>query len=311
MLVCILGQVLTFVPAQRAVINRRSSLSSSSIEARRALYAHSAHSAVELSRDIRQQQKATMASTIRIGTASPATQASTAETLDQLSAIAHKAASTNIDILLLPEAYIGGYPHGTTFGSVMGDRTREGRQEYANYFAQAVDLGDTVGDGAGAALKWVRREVEGAFNEGGVARGDGTREILENIARDTGVFLVLGLIEKAGGSLYCAAVYVCPREGIIGKRRKILPVSFPFFCLILPHHLAYIFCTAVTDDFILDCHGTSSVGSRQSQHTQGCVHDHSRNTHQPCCRSLLGELYASPASELVQSKREPLADPYK
>lgn len=250
-----------------------------------------------------------MSSAIRLGTASPATQPTTLETLNQLSAIAHKAASKNIDILLLPEAYIGGYPHGTTFGSVMGDRTREGREEFAKYFAQAIDLGDTVGDGAGAGLNWVRGEVEGAFNESGVTRGDGTREILEKIASDTGVFLVVGLIEKAGGSLYCAAIYVCPREGVIGKRRKILPVS-PFPCLI-PPSWPHIFCTSLTDIFNLDCYGTSNVGSRQSQHTQGSVHHHSRNTHQSCCRSLLGELYAAPASELIQSKREPLAYPYK
>lgn len=56
-------------------------------------------------------------------------------------------------------------------------------------------------------------------------RGDGTRELLEGVARDSGVFLVVGLVEKAGGSLYCGVVYVCPREGCLGKRRKVMPVS--------------------------------------------------------------------------------------
>lgn len=58
-------------------------------------------------------------------------------------------------------------------------------------------------------------------------RGDGTREELERIARETGVFIVAGLIEKAGGSMYCSAVYVCPKLGIIGKRRKVMPVRSP------------------------------------------------------------------------------------
>lgn len=94
-----------------------------------------------------------------------------------------------------------------------------------------MDLGDTVGDGAGAGQAWVRREligdgVTGSETGDGVnKRGDGTREELERIARETGVFVVTGLIEKAGGSMYCSVVYVCPKLGIIGKRRKVMPVS--------------------------------------------------------------------------------------
>lgn len=172
--------------------------------------------------------------TIRLGTASPATRATTAATLAELERLARRAAAKQIDILLLPEAYIGGYPRGTHFGCVVGSRSPEGREEYLRYFGSAVDLGDTVGDGAGAGPAWLNRDLpsDAVPAPGGEAspvpgrrRGDGTRERLERIARDTGVFLVTGLIEKAGGSLYCSAVYVCPKLGIIGKRRKVMPVS--------------------------------------------------------------------------------------
>ncbi|ETR97486.1 carbon-nitrogen hydrolase [Trichoderma reesei RUT C-30] len=163
--------------------------------------------------------------TIRVGTASPNTQPTTPLTLSLLHSLASRAAAQRIDILLLPEAFIGGYPRGSAFGCVVGSRTAEGREAYARYFDQAIDLGDTVGDGsAGAGLKWVRRELPG-YEQGGSGRGDGSREELERIARDTGVFYVTGCIEKAGGSLYCAAVYVCPKEGIIGKRRKVMPTG--------------------------------------------------------------------------------------
>jgi nitrilase len=66
--------------------------------------------------------------------------------------------------------------------------------------------------------------VKRLLGEEDEVRGDGSREELERIARDTGVFIVVGCIEKAGGSLYCSVVYVCPKEGMLGKRRKVLPV---------------------------------------------------------------------------------------
>ena len=59
---------------------------------------------------------------------------------------------------------------------------------------------------AGAGDAWVQRRLpptDGVDKESGGAghrRGDGTREELERIASETGVFTVTGLIEKAGGS---------------------------------------------------------------------------------------------------------------
>lgn len=94
-----------------------------------------------------------------------------------------------------------------------------------------MDLGDTP---EGAGRRWVERELElpRAEGEDGIGiggsrvRGDGTREELERIARETGVFLVVGCVERSGGTLYCAAVYVCPRLGMVGKRRKVMPVFY-------------------------------------------------------------------------------------
>lgn len=179
---------------------------------------------------------------IRLATASPGTQATTKETLAQLHQIAKRAAANHADILLLPEAYIGGYPRGSDFGCKVGARTAEGRDDFLRYFKSAVDLGDTVGDGAGAGDAWVKRQLPGQLRSGATTtdatvsatpgdgsddnvRGDGTREELERIARETGVFIVTGLIEKTGGSLYCAVGYVCPTLGFVGKRRKVQPVS--------------------------------------------------------------------------------------
>lgn len=83
-----------------------------------------------------------------------------------------------------------------------------------------MDLGDTP-DGEGDG--WVEHKLPVA--KGRDFRGDGTREKLEEVARNTGVFLIVGLVERAGNSLYCAVVYICPKEGCLGKRRKVMPVS--------------------------------------------------------------------------------------
>ncbi|KAI0437142.1 carbon-nitrogen hydrolase [Xylaria telfairii] len=181
------------------------------------------------------------ATKIRLATASPATQSTRQDTLVQLGRLAESAREKRADFLLLPEAYLGGYPRGADFGCKIGGRTEEGRDEFRRYFQGAIDLGDVVGPaGAGGLGKWVRRELrddlengdgdEGQNRDHGTTgpakvRGDGTREELERIARETGVFIVVGLVERAGGSLYCAVVYVCPRRGIIGKRRKVMPTG--------------------------------------------------------------------------------------
>ncbi|KZL83347.1 carbon-nitrogen hydrolase [Colletotrichum incanum] len=167
---------------------------------------------------------------IRLATASPATAPTTAATLQQISLLAARASTHGADLLLLPEAYLGaGYPRGASFGSKIGSRAPEGRDEFLAYFNAAVDFGDTVGDaGAGAGEKWVRRELPAQHitaEEGKPKRGDGSREELEGIASRTGVFLVVGCIERAGGSLYCSVVYVCPKLGMIGKRRKVMPTA--------------------------------------------------------------------------------------
>ncbi|XXG97424.1 DNA mismatch repair protein [Hypoxylon texense] len=176
---------------------------------------------------------------IRLATASPGTQATTRETLAQLGQTARRAAARGADVLLLPEAYLGGYPRGLDFGCKVGSRTAAGRDDYLRYFRAAVDLGDTVGDGAGGGDAWIRRQLggvtasaaaaadasSGATTTPAVSRGDGTREEVERIARETGVFIVVGLVEKAGGSLYCSVIYVCPNLGVIGKRRKVQPTG--------------------------------------------------------------------------------------
>ncbi|KIW11703.1 hypothetical protein PV08_11005 [Exophiala spinifera] len=155
-----------------------------------------------------------------IGLSQSHTLSSVPQTLAALRDTTKRAADKGISILLFPEAYLGGYPRTCSFGAAVGSRTDLGRDQYLAYTKSAVDLGDTP---SGAGDAWLENKLP--VNQETGRRGDGTREALEEIARETGVFVVTGVVEKAGGSLYCSAVYVDPRRGVVGKRRKVMPTG--------------------------------------------------------------------------------------
>ncbi|EEP78651.1 conserved hypothetical protein [Uncinocarpus reesii 1704] len=161
-----------------------------------------------------------MSQKLKVAVSQARTRATLQETLEALEGITRLAASRGARIILFPEGYLGGYPRTCTWGAAMGGREDSGRQQYLHYYQAAVDVGDTP---AGAGDDWVHRRLPLA--EGKNHRGDGTREVLERISRETDVLIIVGLIERCGGSLYCGVVYVDPKRGVLGKRRKVMPTG--------------------------------------------------------------------------------------
>lgn len=110
------------------------------------------------------------------------------------------ASEQGVEHLVFPEAFIGGYPKFSNFGTHVGDRKPEGRKEFAKYYKGAIT-------------------VPGPYID----------QIVE-IAEQNKIFLVVGVIEKEeiGGTLYCTAVFIHPEKGYVGKHRK---VSFVQNCV--------------------------------------------------------------------------------
>jgi nitrilase len=116
-------------------------------------------------------------------------------TLERVRALATEAADIGANVVLFPEDFIGGYPRGVSFGAVAGSRTPEGRDQFQSYHAAAVDVPGPVID------------------------------ILSKIAKENGVYLVIGVIERARGTLYCAIVFLDPVGAFLGKHRKLVPTA--------------------------------------------------------------------------------------
>ena len=119
----------------------------------------------------------------------------TTRTLDKLATLIADAAGRGAELVVFPEAFVGGYPKGLGFGARMGSRTPEGREEFRRYFESAIEVPGPAADAIGAA------------------------------ARQHGIYLVVGVVERAGSTLYCTALFFGPDGSLLGKHRKLMPTA--------------------------------------------------------------------------------------
>lgn len=119
----------------------------------------------------------------------------TPKTMEKLATLTRDAAGKGANLVVFPEAFVGGYPKGVDFGARLGSRSPEGREDFRRYYDSAID-------------------VPGAE----VAR-------MGEIARDNNVHMVVGIIERDGGTLYCSTLTYAPSGALLYKHRKLMPTA--------------------------------------------------------------------------------------
>ncbi len=114
--------------------------------------------------------------------------------LDKLESLAREAADNGASLALFPEAFLSGYPSSLDWGGPSAAiREDIAAADYERYWRSAIEL-DSKGHSR-----------------------------LSEIARETGLHLVVGVIEREQGSLYCTSVMVGADGRYLGKHRKIMP----------------------------------------------------------------------------------------
>ncbi len=120
-------------------------------------------------------------------------------TIDKALGLVQEAASMGARLVLFPEAFVSGYPSGLSFGTVIGKRSDAGRRLWGRYWESAV-------------------EVPGPATEK-----------LAAAAREAGLYLAMGVIERdtqgSRGTLYCTLLYFGPDGRLLGKHRKLKPTA--------------------------------------------------------------------------------------
>ncbi|WP_042302234.1 carbon-nitrogen hydrolase family protein [Paraburkholderia kururiensis] len=118
-----------------------------------------------------------------------------ADTLQHILSFEERIRAAGAKLVIMPEALLGGYPKGEIFGTRLGYRLPEGREAFARYYDNAIDVPGPETDA------------------------------LAELATRCEATLVIGVIERAGSSLYCTALFFNPGEGLVAKHRKLMPTG--------------------------------------------------------------------------------------
>jgi nitrilase len=117
------------------------------------------------------------------------------QSLSKAESLIAEAAGNGAKLTVFPEAFLSGYPRGLDFGTVVGSRTEKGRDDYHRYWESSVDVPGPVVDRLSQAAHLHR------------------------------LYLVMGAIEREGGTLYCTVLFFAPDGTFLGKHRKVMPTA--------------------------------------------------------------------------------------
>lgn len=118
-----------------------------------------------------------------------------AATLAQILTYEDAIRASGASLVVMPEALLGGYPKGEGFGTYLGYRLPEGRQAFERYHDNAIDVPSPE------------------------------TEALAGLAERCQAHIVIGVIERAGSTLYCTALFFAPEGGLVAKHRKLMPTG--------------------------------------------------------------------------------------
>ncbi len=120
-----------------------------------------------------------------------------AASIEKVAALAAEAAATGAELALFPEAFLSGYPSGLDWG------------------------------GRGTAIKGdeAPRDFARRYHASAVTVPSADTERLGTIARENRLHLVVGCIERDGGTLYCAVLFFDPEGRLFARRRKVMPTA--------------------------------------------------------------------------------------
>ena len=120
-------------------------------------------------------------------------------TIEKTCRLIREVGDQGVNLVLFPEAFIPAYPRGLGFGAVVGSRSAAGRRTFERYWANAVHVPSPATEALGKA------------------------------AREAGVYLAIGIIERdsrfSQGTLYCTLLYFSPNGELLGKHRKLKPTA--------------------------------------------------------------------------------------
>jgi nitrilase len=119
----------------------------------------------------------------------------TQRTLDRAATYVEQAAQAGAKLAVFPEAFLGGYPKGFDFGARVGSRSAAGRDDFRRYWEAAIDI-----PGKETAM-------------------------LGKMAASHRLNVVIGVIERESGTLYCTALFFGTDGELKGKHRKVMPTA--------------------------------------------------------------------------------------